>query len=55
MPAVPSLERRVWAIEPAEELYSATAEVWQRINLTSGLVEYPSAADVESFSEFVGG
>jgi len=45
----------VWAIEPAEELYSATAEVWQRISLTPRLIEHPASADVESFGKFVGG
>jgi len=55
MPAVPSLQRRVWAIEPAEELYAATTEVRQWVSLTPGLIEYPASADVESFGEFVGG
>jgi hypothetical protein len=55
MPVVPSLQRRVCAIEPAEEFHAATTEVWQRISLTSGLIEHPASADVEAFGEFVSG
>jgi hypothetical protein len=55
MPVVPSLQRGIWAVEPAEQLHSASFEVRQRISCTARLVEYPSAADVEAFGEFIGG
>jgi hypothetical protein len=55
MPVVPILQRGIWAVEPAEQLHSASFEVRQGISLTSRLVEYPSAADVESLGEFVCG
>jgi hypothetical protein len=55
MPVVPSLQRGIWAVEPAEEFYPASLEVWQGISLTSRLVEYPSAADMELLGEFIGG
>lgn len=55
MPVVPSLQRGIWAVEPAEQLHSASFEVRQRISLTSRLVEHPASGDVESCGEFVCG
>jgi hypothetical protein len=55
MPVVPSLQRGIWAVEPAEQLHSASFEVRQGISLTARLVEYPAPGDVESFGEFVCG
>ena len=55
MPAVPRLKRRVWAIEPAEQLDPTSTEVRHRIVLTPRLIQHPTSANVEAFGEFVGG